>query len=232
VDARLSRAGQQVASRVGVVGELVELTLTVHAPERWWPAGYGEPALYDFAIVLERDGTPADTLAARIGLREIELVREVDAGGESFFFRVNGVPVFAKGANWIPADSFPARVTTACYREHLELARECGMNMLRVWGGGLYETEAFYNACDELGLLVWQDFPYACALYPDDDVTLAVASTEAAAAIRRLRHHPSIALYCGNNENQMLAWYSLWGELPRVLGQRLYDEALPRIVCT
>jgi beta-mannosidase len=228
--ATLSRGEAHASARTDVDGDMVELTLDVPMPERWWPAGYGDPALYDLAITLERDGEPADLVSTRVGLRTVELVREPDAGGESFFFRINGVPIFAKGANWIPADSFPARITPERYREHLELARGCGMNMLRIWGGGLYETEPFYAACDELGLLVWQDFPYACAPYPDDEATAAVAYAEAAAAVRRLRHHPSLALYCGNNENQMLAYYGLWGSLPRVLGDHLYDEVLARAV--
>jgi beta-mannosidase len=228
--ASLTRGEACAQARAEVADGVAELALDVPAPERWWPAGYGEPALYDLTITLEQGGERADLVQARVGLRTVELVRERDAGGESFFFRVNGVSVFAKGANWIPADSFPARVTPERYRKHLELARGCGMNMLRIWGGGLYETEPFYDACDELGLLVWQDFPFACALYPDDEAAAAEIYAEAAAAVRRLRHHPSLALYCGNNENQMLAYYGLWGELPRVLGSHLYDEVLPRAV--
>jgi beta-mannosidase len=228
--ATLTRGEARAEARAAVADGVAELALDVPAAQRWWPAGYGEPVLYELAIALEENGEHVDTVNARVGLRAIELVREPDAGGESFFFRVNGVPIFAKGANWIPADSFPARVTPERYREHLELAQSCGMNMLRIWGGGIYETEPFYSACDELGLLVWQDFPFACALYPDDEAAAAEAYTEAVAAVRRLRHHPSLALYCGNNENQMLAYYGLWGELTRVLGDRLYDEVLPRAV--
>ncbi len=230
VQAALSRGDRRVEVRQPATGQTVELALDVAQAERWWPAGVGDPALYDLELTVERDGQAVDRLAARIGLREIELVREPDAAGESFFFRVNGVPVFCKGANWIPADSFPARVTPERYRAHVEMARDCGMNMLRIWGGGLYETEAFYEACDELGLMVWQDFPYACALYPDDDAAADVARAEAVAAIRRLRHHPSLALYCGNNENQMGASGGWWGPLPRCRGDRLYDDVLPRAV--
>jgi beta-mannosidase len=139
--------------------------------------------------------------------------------------------VFAKGANWIPDDSFPSRTTPARVRELLSLARDCGMNMLRIWGGGLYESEDFYDACDELGLLVWQDFPYACAYYPDDDAACVAAAAEATTAVRRLRNHTSLALWCGNNENQWLHAIGAFGRAAsRVVGERLYHEVLPEVV--
>lgn len=131
-------------------------------------------------ITLRSDGVVLDERGARVGLREVELVREPDDAGESFFSRVNGVAIFAKGANWIPDDPFPSRTTRERCRTLVELARDCGMNMLRVWGGGLYESTDFYDACDELGILVWQDFPYACAFYPEDDTTAGAAAGEVA----------------------------------------------------
>jgi beta-mannosidase len=225
VEVRLRGHGTDVtASGTGPV------VLRIDDPERWWCAGLGDQPLYDLTVVARASGTVVDDVEARIGLREIELVREPDEAGESFVFHVNGVPIFAKGANWIPDDSFPARTTRERLFDQLRLARDCGMNMLRIWGGGLYETKDFYDACDELGLLVWQDFPYACAMYPEDDATVAAATKEATAAVRRLRNHTSLALWCGNNENQWLAHMGFFGRIPKVLGERLYDDALPAVV--
>ncbi|MEN3271482.1 MAG: beta-mannosidase, partial [Actinomycetota bacterium] len=219
---------------VRLQGHGVDVTGTdsvrIPEPKRWWSAGLGDQPLYDLTITAIVDGTVVDAISARIGLREVELVREADEAGESFFFRVNGKPIFAKGANWIPDDSFPARTTRERVFEQLRLARECGMNMIRIWGGGLYESDDFYDACDELGLLVWQDFPYACALYPEDDDAARVAVDESTRAIRRVRNHTALALWCGNNENQWLAWMVSGGRETHVLGQRLYDEVLPAVV--
>jgi beta-mannosidase len=228
-----------------VEGGLAELEVRVHGhgvdvsgakevridrPQRWWCAGLGDQPLYDLHVVARVDGDVVDERAARIGLREIELVREPDEAGESFSFRVNGMPIFAKGANWIPDDSFPARTSRERVRELLRLARECGMNMIRIWGGGVYESSDFYDACDELGLLVWQDFPYACAHYPDDEVNVAADVAEAIKGVRRVRNHTSLALWCGNNENQWLYGMGAFGKGPRLLGQVIYDEALPGVV--
>jgi beta-mannosidase len=223
--------------RVALDGQVAEgptsepAAITIAEPQRWWPNGLGEPHLYDLAVELvAADAEVADRRRARIGLREVELVQEPDEVGASFAFHVNGVPMFAKGANWIPDDSFPARTTRERVFAQLELARDCHMNMLRVWGGGLYETTDFYDACDELGLLVWQDFPFACALYPEDDRFVAAVVGEARSAIRRLRNHTSLALWCGNNENQWLVWMGAYGSGIRTLGERIYDEALPPVV--
>ena len=206
------------------------VALAIQDPKRWWCAGFGDQPLYDLAIKAKVDDTVVDEVEARIGLRDIELVREPDEVGESFSFRVNGVPIFAKGANWIPDDSFPARTTRERVFAQLRLAAECGMNMIRIWGGGLYESEDFYDACDELGLLVWQDFPYACAHYPEDDATVEAAIVEATRAVRRLRTRTSLALWCGNNENQWLHHMGFFGGAPKLLGERLYDEVLPGVV--
>ena len=203
----------------------------IDRPQRWWCAGLGEQPLYDLEIVARVDGDVVDERSARIGLREVELVREPDDAGQSFFFRVNGTPIFAKGANWIPDDSFPARTTRERVRELLRLARECGMNMIRIWGGGVYESADLYDACDELGLLVWQDFPYACAHYPEDEEHVAADIAEAVRGVRRVRNHTSLALWCGNNENQWLFGMGAFGRRsPRLLGLPLYDDALPAVI--
>jgi len=191
----------------------VTLVLSVEDPDRWWPNGYGDQPLYDLKVVV--DGG-RDTATDRVGFREVELVREADDGGiendcgESFYFEVNGEPVFAKGANWIPVDALYGRIDRDAYADRLTSAVEANMNMVRVWGGGYYERDAFYELCDELGLLVWQDFMYACSLYPADDAFLDTAEAETRYQVRRLANHPSIALWCGNNENEeaLYNWFA------------------------
>lgn len=180
----------------------VSLTTFVDAPRLWWPNGHGDQALYDLDVSVTSAGQ-THTKSQRIGFREIELVRETDEGGdgESFGFEVNGEPVFAKGANWIPTDALHARA--ADHRDdRLEDAAAANMNMIRVWGGGYYEHDAFYDKCDELGLLIWQDFMFACALYPADEKFLDSVRAEARYQVRRLNTHPALALWCGNNENE------------------------------
>jgi len=203
-------AGAETTETLSLSGgvEVATVDLAVEDPDLWWPAGHGDQPLYDLTV----DLAPAEDAAAaigsadvateRIGFREIDLVRERDEAGESFGFEVNGVPIYAKGANWIPTDGIPSRVESADYRRLLGDAVEANMNTIRVWGGGIYEREAFYETCDELGLLVWQDFMFACALYPADDEFLDTVEAEAAYQVRRLASHPSIALWCGNNENE------------------------------
>jgi beta-mannosidase len=144
-----------------------------------------------------------------VGLRTVEVVHERDAAGKCFTVRVNGAPVFMKGANWIPADSFLPRVTSDRYRALLGAAADAHMNMLRVWGGGVYEDDRFYDLCDELGLLVWQDFMFACSMYPGDAGFVENVRHEAVENVRRLRNHPCLALWAGNNENEV-AWRG-WG---------------------
>jgi len=185
------------------------LSLLARRPSLWWPAGCGESRLYGLDASFVGSGGERHGLARRIGFRTVELVREPDERGESFFFRVNGLPLYAKGANWIPADSFDARNTRERLSRLLTSARDANMNMLRVWGGGVYESDAFYDLCDELGLLVWQEFMFACALYPADDSFLANVEAEARHQLRRLAHHPCIALWSGNNEcEQALSWFA------------------------
>ena len=187
----------------------VSLTLAVDDPELWWPNGHGDQPLYDFDVSVSNDvGT--DTVTERVGFRELEVVRELDAGGESFRFEVNGEPIFAKGANWIPMDALYGRITEGRYAELLGDAAAVNMNMIRVWGGGYYERDTFYDYCDELGLLVWQDFMFACSLYPADDEFIATVEAEARDQVRRLVNHASLALWCGNNENEeaLANWFS------------------------
>lgn len=181
----------------------------IKKPKRWWPNGSGKAELYPFAIILSRG---ADTIAQsslEIGLRTIELVREKDAAGQGFYFRVNGVPVFMKGANYIPPDSFLPRAKDSVYKAVVENAVAANMNMLRVWGGGVYPDDAFYKACDQNGILVWQDFMFACAMYPGDQAFLDNVRSEVIDNVSRLQNHPSLALWCGNNESDE-GWKN-WG---------------------
>ncbi|MBV6439612.1 MAG: hypothetical protein EPGJADBJ_01257 [Saprospiraceae bacterium] len=185
------------------------VTWEVPDPQLWWCNGLGKPHLYDFTITVKRGTTEIEKAIVRTGIRTVELVTQKDEKGESFYFKLNGVPVFAKGANYIPQDMFQDRVTPAQYKRILDDAVAANMNMLRVWGGGIYEDDLFYQLCDARGILVWQDFMYACAMYPGGGKFLKNAALEAYDQIERLRQHPCIALWCGNNENNE-AWHN-WG---------------------
>lgn len=179
----------------------VTLSAAIEQPELWWCRGLGKQAMYRFqAELLGQDQAVAASAKVKTGLRTVKLVREKDEAGASFHFELNGVPVFAKGANHIPNDSFMTEVTPERYRHEIASAAESGMNMLRVWGGGYYEEDIFYDLCDEYGLLVWQDFMFACSMYPGDEAFLGSIALEAEYNIKRLRRHPSLALWCGNNE--------------------------------
>jgi beta-mannosidase len=172
-----------------------ELTLTIKEPQLWWPAGQGAQVLHDLSVTL------GDQVAhRRIGLRQIDLVVEKDKVGTGFKFRVNHRDIFAKGANWIPADALSGRITPEKTRDLLQSAVDANMNMIRVWGGGRYEPDWFYDLCDELGLLVWQDFMFACALYPTTPEFFAEVAVEVRENVLRMNHHASLALWCGDNE--------------------------------
>ncbi|NLF38736.1 glycoside hydrolase family 2 protein [bacterium] len=188
-----------------VRGGSAHVPLKIANPELWWPNGLGAQPLYEVIVeVLDSTGTVIDRQSKRIGLRTLRLTRNKDRWGESFCFECNGVPFFAKGANWIPADAVYTRVTPARYRRLVADAAAANMNMLRVWGGGMYEHPAFYNACDELGICIWHDFMFACNHLPlFDKEFIRNACTEAEQQVKSLRHHPSIALWCGNNELEM-----------------------------
>ena len=202
----------------------VKLGARIDKPELWWPAGLGPQRLYTLETRLATaDGKATDARTTRIGLRTIEVVHERDAEGKSFFIKVNGAPVFMKGANWIPADSFVTRVTDERYRLLLQSAVDANMNMLRVWGGGIYEDDRFYDLADELGLLVWQDFMFACSMYPGDEPFVENVRHEAIENVRRLRNHPSLALWAGNNENEA-AWKQWGWQIKFALNKKAQDR--------
>ena len=177
-------------------------------PRRWWSIGLGEAYLYE-AKGEVKSGFESSVLMQKIGLRTLDLVREKDKSGKTFFFRLNGVPVFAKGANYIPMSVFQDKIKRENYEKLTSDVADANMNMIRVWGGGIYENDEFYELCDQKGIMVWQDFMYACAMYPGDAEFLENAKQEAIENVKRLRHHPSIALWCGNNEINE-AWHN-WG---------------------
>lgn len=231
----VSYEGEEWCTREVSLSETTATTsVTLDQPHLWWPNGLGEQALYDVSIeLLNAEGESMDFEAKRIGLRTLELVRERDEWGESFHFRCNGCDFFAKGANWIPADTFDAAVTDDILRDLLQSAADAHLNFIRVWGGGVYERDEFYSLCDELGLCVWQDFMFACSAYPaHEPAFLENVRHEAEENVRRLRHHPSIALWCGNNELEQIG--GIIGDQPGAMRWpdyvELFDKLLARIV--
>ncbi len=181
-----------------------ECVFEVAKPQLWWPAGYGEQPLYELTAA-----TPDMHLTRRIGLRTLEVVNKKDEIGACLVIRINGVDIFAKGANWIPADAMPQAHTPERFRSLLESAVKANMNIIRVWGGGEYENDAFYDLCDELGVLIWHDMMFACALYPADDAFIDNVKEEVRFQVKRLRHHAALALWCGDNELLgVINWYS------------------------
>lgn len=209
-------------------------TVRLEVPDAalWWPRGYGEQPLYEVELTLTHDGTPLDVWRRRVGFRTVELDRSADAHGTGFTLAVNGTRLFARGVNWIPDDVFPSRITRERYRERLTQAADAGVDLVRVWGGGIYESEDFYDACDELGLLVWQDFPFACAAYPEEQPLRGEVEAEARENVVRLMPHPSLVLWNGNNEN--LWGFRDWGWEERLAGESwgegYYLGVLPRVV--
>jgi len=208
-------------------------TFTLKDIRLWFPNNFGEQYLYSFEFKLKYKDIEIYKEKKKIGLRTVELIREQDAEGETFIFAINGKRVFAKGVNWIPADNILTWIKSEDYEKLLYMAREANMNMLRIWGGGIYEDEQFYKLCDKLGIMVWQDFMFACAEYPDHlEWFRNLSNKEAREIVRKLRYHTSIVLWCGNNENN-------WGfdEWPMMahkvngeyLGNKLYLQDFPMI---
>ncbi|MGA4957668.1 glycoside hydrolase family 2 protein [Streptomyces lavendulocolor] len=236
-----SGAGRPLTARATVAGRDAEavftgdgtvLRLEVPEPRLWWPRGHGGQPLYDLDVTLLDDGAVLDTWRRRIGFRTVEIDRTADAHGTGFTFVVNGVPVFARGVNWIPDDVLPSRVTPERYRARLAQAADANIDLVRVWGGGIYEDDAFYDACDELGLMVWQDFLFACAAYPEEQPLRGEVEAEARDNVVRLMPHPSLVLWNGNNEN--LWGFRDWDWEPGLAGdswgEGYYLGLLPRIV--
>ncbi|OLT10126.1 hypothetical protein BJF79_04950 [Actinomadura sp. CNU-125] len=210
----------------------VDTEVTVPDARLWWTHDLGEPARDDLAVEVRDGDRVLDRRTERVGLRTVTVDRSPDTeGGRHFRFVLNGVPVFARGANWVPASMLVGSVGDDHVHRLVTLARDAQMTMLRVWGGGLYESDAFYDACDELGLLVWQDFMFACVDYPDTDPDLrAEVAAEAEHQVRRLRSRPCLALWCGNNEASALHAAIWGGDEPSGWGDHFYDDLLPGTV--
>ncbi|HVH89264.1 MAG TPA: glycoside hydrolase family 2 protein, partial [Terriglobales bacterium] len=239
-----SKAAKKIERNVTLLAGLNKVTvpIEIEKPARWFPAGYGPQALYDFSASLEVKRGVADQAKVRTGLRSLVLRRDPDHWGRSMEFVINGIPIFGKGADVIPFDSFPTRVTEATYRQILQSAHDANMNMVREWGGGIYEMDDFYNICDELGLIIWQDFMFGGDMYPGDAEFLENVRQEAIDQVKRLRNHPSIVIWCGNNEVET-GWIH-WGDRQQfkaAVGQKtaekvwqdymvLFNRVLPDVI--
>lgn len=230
-------ASKKVSLKKGL--NRIEMPAKISHPRLWWPNGLGEPNLYDFVTTVESKGY-SDSDSQEIGLRSIKLHNDKDQYGHNLYFEVNGKPVFMKGVDMVPLDNFLPRITREKYEKHVLDAKNVNMNMIRVWGGGVYEDDYFYQLCDRNGMLVWQDFMFACSTYPADDEFLANIRQEAIDNVRRLRNHACIALWCGNNECQdvFYGWgnrkeyYEKKGVLPLLESQfkAMYFKTLPEVV--
>src|SRR5579862_5073115 len=200
----------QQAIRLDPVTNHISIPLRIDSPKLWYPAGYGAQDRYRFSATVTANKAVIARAEVKTGLRSVELRRAPDQWGKSFTFVVNGIPIFIKGANVIPFDSFPSRVTPARYRQILQAARDAHMNMVREWGGGIYESDVFYDICDELGLMVWQEFMFGGDMVPGDQAFQQNVREEAAQQVMRLRDHPSIVIWCGNNEIE--AGWQVWAD--------------------
>jgi beta-mannosidase len=211
-----------------------DFEVTLPKAKLWWPNGAGEQPLYTAELKIKSTGCSVKSDPVRFGIRTVELDLEQYGGdGRRFAFKVNGTHIYCKGGNWIPADSIYARVSPEKYRTLISEAKECNFNMLRVWGGGIYERDEFYDLCDEMGILLWHDFMFACSLYPDDQAWYTeLVRKEVEYQIKRLRRHPCIALWCGNNENQSLfADYFKKNPAERSSGGLvIYGEIIPSLI--
>lgn len=220
--------GRRVTGTVEAGASATVVRVVVADPQLWWPVGYGDQPLYDLRVEL----ADLDAWERRIGLRTVELDTPDDEDGTAFTFVINGVPVFAKGANWIPDDHLLTRITRDRLARRLDQAVDANLNLLRVWGGGIYESDDFYDLCDERGLLVWQDFLLACFAYPEEEPHRSEFEAEARENVTRLSSHPSLVLWNGGNENiwghEDWGWKEKLGEL--TWGAGYYDDLFPGVV--
>jgi beta-mannosidase len=222
--------GVKDSSLVPTASGNVRSTFKLEHPQLWYPHGYGAQPLYKLAVKV------ADEIKElKLGFRDVQIVQQSVAGetGSSFFFKVNGIEMFIGGANWIPDDILLNRISDERYRERITQALHANMTMLRVWGGGIYDSDIFYDIYDELGVLVWQDFLFACRIYPAYPEFLESVKREAEANVKRLRHHTCIALWCGNNEDYQIAesvgQYGEKGDANKFEALEIYEKLLPDV---
>ena len=211
-------------------GKGLDPTIPIPDPQLWWPNGFGDQPLYTVLVRLMDGEKELDRWEKRIGLRTLTMHIEKDEWGESFCHQVNGIDIFAMGADYIPEDNLLPRVTPERTRRLLEDAKAANMNSIRVWGGGYYPDDFFYDICDELGLLVWQDFMFACAVYNLTEEFEANIRAEFVDNIRRLRNHPSLALWCGNNEMEMFVAFGVWVDTKKQVSDyvKMYEYIIPK----
>lgn len=204
--------GKTVASKKTALTKglnTIDVNYSIAKPRLWWSNGLGEPYLYNFKTDVKVGDEVTDSATDRIGIRSLKLILKPDDRGQALYFELNGKPVFAKGACMVPMDNFLPRITKEKYEKHVLDAKNVNMNMIRIWGGGVYEDDYLYDLCDENGIMIWQDFMFACSTYPADSIFLDNVRHEAIDNVKRLRNHPSIAVWCGNNECQDV--YYGWG---------------------
>ncbi|MEW6509877.1 MAG: glycoside hydrolase family 2 protein [Bacteroidota bacterium] len=232
LNARISVAGHgtTLERTIPVRGTRVHCRLHIQDPKLWWPNGYGDQPMYEGTIVLLRKNDPVSEISVSFALRTVKLIQEKDQEGRTFIISINGKKIFCKGADWIPNDTFLPRVQNFTYSRLLRLAADAHMNMLRVWGGGVYESDLFYETCDRLGLMVWQDFMFACGEYPESQWFLTQVDQEVGKTLRRLRNHPSIVVWCGNNECEWLFCNENPGKTPDdMTGALIFGKILPHL---
>ncbi len=237
LDGKMLKSEQKEVHLAEGVNNL-SIPATITDPQRWMPVNWGEQHLYDFFVTVKRGDRLIAEKQVRTGLRTVRLVQEPDEHGRSFYFEVNGIPLFAKGANYIPGEIFTTQQDEAYYEKIFDQITDANMNFVRVWGGGIYENEAFYRQADERGILVWQDFIFGCVPYPSDDAFMANVREEAVYNIKRLRNHPSLAFWCGNNEiDEALNHWGWDKEYPKEVMETWFEgydktfrELLPSLV--
>lgn len=233
IEMELSYGEERFTRRAELKGKKAVATFEVENPKLWWTHDLGTPHLYHLYVELYADNQKIDERTEDIGIRTIKVLQKDEMGNYCFTFVLNGKKVFAKGANWIPIDSFIAAVPDSRYKHLLKLSKDANMNMLRVWGGGIYERDVFYEECNRLGILVWQDFMFSCALYPDYNQNfMSNVRSEITHVVKRLRNYPCLALWCGNNENNWLyeALYSSGEIKDPFYGEKIYHELMPELM--
>jgi beta-mannosidase len=222
-----------ITQRVALDGSQSKITMMIENPKLWWTHDLGDPHLYELQVTLLGNGEALDHHQSDFGIRTLEVQRINEKGEHAFTFVLNGEKIFVKGANWIPIDSFIGSVPDDRYIKLIEMAKDANMNMIRAWGGGIYEKDVFYETCNRLGILVWQDFMFACALYPDYNKNfMENVKREVISVVKRLRTHPSLAIWCGNNENDWLhEALASSGEIPHPFyGEKIYHELMPELL--